>query len=216
MKKRRTAKQIAATKRLVALNKRRASGSTKRRKNPVKRKATTRRVTRRRKSPVRRRRTAARRRNPALNMRSVTSQLKEAGTGAVGALALDVAQGYLPIPAAWKAGIMGTVTKAGIAIGIGLLASKTKLVNYSTAAKMANGALTVVLHDELKKQVGTYAPGIQMGEYMGEYLGEYPGAGYNPGGYLPNVTSQGAFDMHPLSMGEYVGGDEMHEDMGNY
>lgn len=219
VKKRRTAAQKAATRKLVALNKRRRGGST-RRKNPVKRTAR-RKPARRRAAPAarKRRRSTRRRSNPALNMRSVKNQVIEAGTGAAGAIALDVVQGYLPIPANLKGGIVGTLVKAGLAIGIGVLGSKTKLVSYSTASKMANGALTVVLHDELKKQIAVYAPGIQMGEYMGEYVGAdlgYYGAGLNPdedvlgGPYLPELDSE-SMSFQQDGMGEYEGVDYMDD-----
>ena len=199
-KKRRTAAQRAATRKLVALNRsRKRGGSKRRRRNPVaanpakrrrRRKTTARRVSRRR------------RRNPiaGVSMRSVKSQVMEAGTGALGALGLDIANGYLPIPANLKGGIVGTGVKALLAIGIGVLAAKTKLVGASTAGKMANGALTVVLHDELKKQVQNFAPGIQMGEYLDyDALSAYSGSGYNPG-YIDDPDALGTY-LPDLSVG---------------
>lgn len=211
-KKRRTAAQKAATRKMIAAN-RRSRGST-RRKNPVKRKA------RRAAAPVRRRRTAARRstrrrRNPVsptFSMRSIQNQVIDAGMGAVGALGLDVVQGYLPIPANLKTGLVGTGVKALLAIGLGVVAAKTKLVKSSTAAKFANGALIVVLHDELKKQVATFAPGIQMGEYLDDFSLGYYGSGYNPaidagvGTYLPDLeTDDMGFQQD--GFGEYLNAD---------
>ena len=183
-KKRRTAAQKAATRKMIAANRRRARG---RRKNPVKRKRrATRRKTTTRRAPARRR--VRRRSNPRLSMRSVQNQLVEAGTGALGALGLDIVQGYLPIPANLKAGIVGTGVKALLAIGMGVVASQTRLVRYSTAAKMANGALVVVLHDELKKLTQQFAPGIQMGAYMDDGLGYYGASGY-PAGNIPGLNA---------------------------
>jgi len=206
VKKRRTAAQKAATRKLVALN--------KRKRNPSRRKASRKKPTRRRAAsraaPKRRRRSAHRRSNPALTTRSVRNQVMDAGIGAGGALALGVVQGYLPIPANLKAGIVGTLVKAGLAIGIGIIGAKTKIVSNATAGKMANGALTVVFYDELKKQVQTYAPGIQMGEYLDGGMGEYVGAGYAPydalgGPYLPSLDTESVdFQQDGFGMGEYI------------
>jgi len=218
-KKRRTAAQKRATAKMVAANRRR-------RKNPVARKrraAPKRRKVSARRAPVRRRRRAGRRSNPALSVRSVQNQLMEAGTGAVGALGLDVIQGYLPIPANLKVGLIGTAVKALLAIGMGVAASKVKIVKASTAAKMANGALTVVLHDELRKQVGTFAPGLQLGEYLGDDGLGYYGSGYpagvmnegygGMGSYLPELSDDD-MGMEQTGLNEYVGGESDYiEDM---
>ena len=221
-KKRRTAAQKRATAKMIAANRRRRST---RRKNPVKRKTTRRRkATVRRASPVRRRRRRAtgRRGNPALNMRSIQNQLMEAGTGAVGALGLDVIQGYLPIPENLKSGLVGTGVKALLAIGMGVVATKVKVVRPATAAKMANGALTVVLHDELKKQVQNFAPGIQMGEYIGDGGMGYYGSGYpagvmgeeygGMGTYLPEISDM-SMGMEQDGLGEYMQPSEYMEDL---
>lgn len=176
----------------------------KRRKNPVKRRRTKKRKTTR---------SRRRRRNPALTARSVQNQLMDALQGASGALALDVTLGYLPIPANLKAGLVGTGVKALLAIGIGVVGQKTKVVKAATAARLANGALTVVLHDELKKQVQNFMPNIAMGEYMdwnstgiNDGMGYY-GSGYNPGpAYLPDLTDDG-MDIDESGMGEYMNGE---------
>ena len=218
-KKRRTAAQKRATAKMIAANRRRSKG---RRKNPVRRKTRKKPVRRRasaRRAPVRRRR---RRSNPRLTMRSVQNQLVDAGTGAVGALGLDVVQGYLPIPANLKGGIVGTGVKALLAIGMGVVAQNIKIVRPATAAKMANGALTVVLHDELKKLTQQFAPGIQLGEYLesdglgyygsgltaGQLNDEYGGMGT----YLPELDADG-IGMDETGLGEYIGEPEYVEDM---
>ena len=219
-KKRRTAAQKRATAKMIAANRRRKSPVKRRRKvarkKPVRRRA-------RRTATVRRR---ARRRvgNPRLSMRSVQNQLVDAGTGAVGALGLDVIQGYLPIPANLKAGIIGTGVKALLAIGMGVVASKVKIVRGATANKMVNGALTVVLHDELKKQVGNFAPGLQLGEYMGDNGMGYYGSGYpagimgegygGMGSYLPELqTDDMGMEQDGLGLYESGNDSEYIEDM---
>lgn len=223
-KKRRTAAQKRATAKMIAANRRRRKG------NPVRRKKTVVRR-KRRKTPVRRRRPVVRRRrrrvtkrrgNPAFNMRSIQNQLMDAGTGAVGALGLDVIQGYLPIPANLKTGLVGTGVKALLAIGMGVVASNVKIVRGATANKMVNGALTVVLHDEFKKQVANFAPGIQMGAYIDDDGLGYYGSGYpagvmgdeygGMGTYLPEISSMD-MGMEQDGLGEYMQPDEYIENM---
>ena len=180
----------------------------------MRRKARRKAPARRRTTTVRKRRRVARRRNPiapAFTMRSIQNQVIDAGMGAVGALGLDVVQGYLPIPANLKSGLVGTGVKALLAIGLGIVASKTKLVKSSTAAKFANGALIVVLHDELKKQVSTFAPGIQMGEYLDDFSLGYYGSGYNPedagmGTFLPELNTED-MSFQEDGFGEYLNAD---------
>lgn len=224
-KKRRSAAQKRATAKMIAAN--------KRRKNPVKRKRARRKVSVRRKparrrasrrrAPQRRRRSTTRRRNPTLNMRTIQNQLMDAGTGAVGALGLDVIQGYLPIPANLKSGLIGTGVKALLAIGMGVVASNFKVIRGATANKMVNGALTVVLHDELKKQVQNFAPGIQMGEYLDDDGLGYYGSGYpagvmdesygGMGSYLPELDADD-MGMEQEGLGLYESGDPVYmEDM---
>ena len=217
-KKRRSAKQKAATRKLVAFN--------RRRKNPVARKrrrATTRKkpVRRRRPSarraPVRRRRRARGRNPQRITARNIQNQLMDAGTGAVGALGLDVIQGYLPIPANLKAGLVGTGVKALLAIGMGVVASNFKIIRGPVANKMVNGALTVVLHDELKKQVAVFAPGLQLGEYLNDNGMGYYGSGYpagvmdesygGMGSYLPELDTDD-MGMEQTGLGEYMDGGE--------
>lgn len=193
-------------------------------KRRTRKKPAARRTPSRRRSPVRRRRRSGggRSRNPALNMRSIQNQLMEAGTGAVGALGLDVIQGYLPIPANLKVGLVGTGVKALLAIGMGVVASKVKIVRGATANKMVNGALTVVLHDELRKQVQNFAPGIQMGEYIGDDGLGYYGSGYpagvmdesygGMGTYLPEISDM-SMGMEQDGLGEYIAEPEYMEDM---
>ena len=219
-KKRRSAAQKAATRKMIAAN--------RRRRNPVRRKNT---VARKRRKPVKRRavarRAPVRRRrrrtsNPRLTMRSVQNQLMDAGTGAIGALGLDVIQGYIPIPANLKAGIVGTGVKAMLAIGMGVVASNFKMIRGATANKMVNGALTVVLHDELRKLTQQFAPGLQMGEYLDNGLGYY-GSGYpagimgegygGMGSYLPELATDD-MGMEQEGLGMYEGSEpEYIEDM---
>lgn len=219
-RKRRSAAQKAATRKMIAANRRR--GSTKRRRrNPVAKVAANPRRRRRATTSVRRRRSTRRRSNPAVNLRSVQNQVMEAGIGALGGIGLGVIQGYLPIPANLKSGLVGTGVKALLAIGMGVVASKVKVVKPATAAKLANGALTIVLYDALKTQLGTFAPGIKMGEYLDDGLGYY-GSGYpagvmgdgygGMGSYLPEISDM-SMGMETDGLNEYMQPDEYIENM---
>lgn len=183
---------------------RRKTTSRKRRSNPVRR----RRVARR--SPARRV-TRRRRRRSNPSMRGIQGQAMTAFNGAVGALGLDIALGYIPIPANLKAGPLGYATKLVGAVGLGMVAKN--FVRASTATKLTEGAMTVVIHGALRDAVQQFAPQIQMGEYLypNESLGYY-GSGWNPnysadelGAYLPSLDTD-SFDMNQ-EMGAYVGDD---------
>lgn len=177
--------------------------------NPRKRR-TTRRKTTSRKRPARRK--VARRRSPVKRvtrrrrrrsnptMRGVQGQAMTAFNGAIGALGLDIALGYIPIPANLKAGPLGYATKLAGAVGLGVVAKN--FVKASTATKLTEGAMTVVIHSALRDTVQQFAPQIQMGEYMypNESLGYY-GSGWNPnyaademGAYFPSLDTD-SFDM---------------------
>ena len=88
---------------------------------------------------------------------------------------------------------------------------------------MVNGALTVVLHDEFKKQLSTFAPGIQMGEYIGDNELGYYGSGLTAGvmndsyggmgSYLPELDTDD-LGMEQEGLGLYESGDPVYmEDM---
>lgn len=158
---------------------------------------------RRRRNPIARRvhRARRRRRNPiGLNLNSVKNQVMDAAYGAGGAVVLDVALGYLPVPDSMKSGVAAPIFKGAAAIALGMVASK--VVSSSIAAKMTNGALTVMLHGILRETVGKALPNVQMGGW-GDYgfetdsLGYY-GSGENPAldEYMPDLSS---------GVGEYLG-----------
>ena len=131
----------------------------------------------------------------------------EALQGATGALALDVTLGYLPLPANLKVGFVGTAVKALAAIGLGVVGQNLKIVRPATAKAFANGALTVVLHDELKKQLANFMPNIPMGEYLDENSLAYYGSGFNPNAgamYLPDLADD-TMGFEQSGMSEYLG-----------
>lgn len=197
-------------------------GKKSRKKNPKRRRRSrgTRRRARRRSNPIaifapkkrrrkggRRRARSRRRRNPsarsvslgaglsAFRPRNIQGTLMNAVPGAVGALGLDILLGYVPVPPAWKAGYLGYVTKAVGAIVLGLLASK--VTKASTAAKMTEGALTVMFHGILRNAVTQFAPTVPLGMYLNNGMGYY-GSGWNPDSeygagmdaYLPDISAE--------------------------
>lgn len=200
-KARRTAAQKRATAKLVALNrsKRRRSNPSRAAayrqvatmSNPIKRR-------RRRRNPLSTvaRRRVARRRNPING--GISRMVMPAVTGAAGALALDVAFGYLPIPATLKAGPLRHIVKAAGAIGLSIIAGK--VVKKSTAEAMGIGALTVIAHDMAKEAVTKFAPQVKM-DGVGLYVN---GMGY----YNPAMPAGGGdyAALPPAQMGEYVNG----------
>jgi hypothetical protein len=184
-KKRRSSAQVAATRKLVALNKarRRVGKSVKRR---VKRTATTvarayRSARKSAGSVVRR----ARRSNAVRGNFGIVSLVTQAGIGAVGALAVDVVYNKLPLPANLKSGNVAPLTKAAITVGLGILGGKVVSKNLAHGATV--GALTVQLHQFLKgfaggllpagvagytdiNGVGYYTPAQIADSGMGEYM----------------------------------------------
>lgn len=136
-------------------------------------------------------------------------QVTGAIPGAVGALGLDVALGFLPIPVTWKAGIPGYLTKIVGAVALGMAAGY--VVNSATAAKMTTGALTVMFHGILRELVATNLPQVPLGMYLRQPgvggLG-YAGSGYNPGMgmYLPDISSDD-LGMDQRDLGMYMNPD---------
>ncbi len=161
-RKPRTAAQKRATAKLVASNRRRrAGGSTataaaprRRRRTSVRTHATRtyRRARRAAGTAVRR----IRRRHASAHRAGfgIVHLLKQAGAGAVGALAVDIVYSKLPIPASLQGGNVGAVTKAAVTVGLGILAGK--VVNKQLAHGATVGALTVQLHSILKNFAGGF------------------------------------------------------------
>jgi len=155
----------------------------------------------RRSNPVKMRR--RRRSNPIGGMfGGITGQLMTALKGAGGAIVVNAAYNYIPLPAMLRAGRMQYVAKGALAI---LLGTFGRRFLGSMASDMARGALTVIttqaavdllsntglrlgdMGGESYSGVGYYSPG-QVVEGLGEYVGE----SYNPG------------DMESQEVAEYV------------
>lgn len=215
-KKRRSAAQKAATARMLAANRARRSGK----KRTVRAKSTRR---RRRSSTLQsvkrhgrpasarafhaagysrnpaRRKLRRYRRNPiggALNLGNiVTGTLMPAATAATGAIALDVAFGYLPLPDMLKTGPMRHVVKGAGAIALGVVAGM--VVKRETAKQFAAGAMTVVMYNAMKEVLARFAPNVAMGAYLSENgddgVGAYLSDAYTDA--TSESTINGAYDL---------------------
>lgn len=106
---------------------------------------------------------------------SIVNSLKTAGMVAAGGVLLDVLYSYLPVPANMKVGPVSWLTKGAAAFGLAIVARK--VVDKSTADKIALGAMAVVVYGALRSAVNTVAPSLQLGLY--DDLGLYSTGAYN-------------------------------------
>lgn len=131
--------------------------------------------------------------NPRFSVAGITQQLIPAAYGAGGAIALDVAMGYIPLPAMLTTGYPKHATRIVGALGIGWVARKFL---GSKGQAVAAGALTVAMYNLLKDVLVQFAPSIKgLGDYeeisiddTASQLGAYlPGSPL--GAYLPDGSS---------------------------
>lgn len=128
------------------------------------------------------------RRNPMSAGRvGIGAQVMNGLVGGVGGLAVDVVQGYLPLPASLMTGYGPYVVKGALALLLGTLGRK---VLGNTAAKMGAGAMTIAAYGALKTATAGMLPGTAAVAGMGYMsptrpLGEYlTGPGSRMGEYL--------------------------------
>ena len=177
-------------------------------------------VRRRRRNPVARKRTVRRRRrrsNPNLSARGITKHIQTASTGALGALGLDIALAYIPLPAQITGGIVGKITKMVGAVALGVVANRFLGVSAANANRMTEGALTVQLHGIGRELLAQFAPGVALSAYMQDDGLGYYGSGWNPnvpasdlGTYLPDISADGiSVDQTGFGMYEAEPGNNM-------
>lgn len=124
-----------------------------------------------------------------------------AAVGAVGALALDAAYAYLPIPANFKNGALAPVVKIG---AVGLLGAAVshfapqKQLGFVKTAVAAS--ITVIAYGWLKGRMQAMLPGVRLGEFVEDDTG-CPIPGVTPLAYW----QAGVFEP---DIGEYVSGDD--------
>lgn len=150
-------------------------------------------------SPRRHKRKTAsrRRRNPSARSTSLVRKpmaiITPALIGALGATAVNTIMAKLPVPASLNTGKMKYLTQGAAAIALGAIASRLG-VKGSLAAQMAEGALTVTLHQAITDIAGGMGMNLSG---MGYYL---PGRGVSAG---PNPAANPA---RLAGMGKYITG----------
>ena len=171
--------------------------------NPRKRRKRRRTKTRaRRRTTVRRRARSVsrRRRNPVRRSGKIMDQVMPAATNAMGALALDIAWSYLPLPMGIKTGPFRHVAKGLGAIAIGMFAGN--IVSRSTAKAMSQGALTVVIHGAMREVTQQMMPNVSLGYYS-------PGMPAGVGQYVSGLGGLDAYTSGGGSVSPYLADDTL-------
>jgi len=184
-------KQLAARRKFAAMSrarskKSRATRTTAKGPTMAKRRKSTRRAVAVRANPAKRRSVRrsrkSYRRNPinlGATMARPMAMLKPAFVGALGAVAVNTILDKLPLPVMMTTGRMVYLTRALGAVALGVVASKLG-VKGATAAKMAEGSLTVTLYSAI----------IDVAGQAGVTLSGYQGAGQRVGQYLTGPGSR--------------------------
>lgn len=158
-------------------------------------------VARMRRNPRRSRRSSSAR---AMSIKGFLNHtLMPATVGAGGGLLLNLALGYLPLPAALNTNFVKPIVGLAGAAVIGMVGSK--VAGRRAGEQMAAGAAVVVIYGVLKNIINTAAPTLPLSDYntigwtnpgmpVGEYVGRAVAA--SPGGIVQPM---------PAGMGEYVG-----------
>jgi hypothetical protein len=160
-------------------------------------------------NPHHRRHVAHRRRhrNPIFGGGFIGGTVMDAGVGAVGAMFNDIVWSFIPLPAQFKSGAIGTLAKAGTTIAVGMLSSK--LVGSGMAKKATTGALTVQLYSYLKPMLaGMGVPGLGYygaGYALNEYISDIPSSVNGLNAFVPNSLMDADID----SMGDKWGGSQL-------
>lgn len=166
MAKRKTARRNAKgrfTKKTHATRRRRRSSSAGKRRAATGYVVGSRPIRRRKLNP-RRKAYRRRRSNPRFSVGGITGQVIPALYGAGGAIALNIALSYIPLPAALSTGWARHGVRLVGALGLGWAARKFLGAKGNAVAA---GALTVVVYDILKGVLAQAAPdlGARLGEY---------------------------------------------------
>jgi hypothetical protein len=150
------------------------------------------------------RRRSHRRYNPRFNIGGLKALAMPAVLGAGGALAMDIALGYLPLPVALQTGMPKQGVRIVTALGVGWAASK--VLGKAKGHAFMQGALTIIAYDVLKGLIHQYAPTVP--GLAGDY--EEVALGYiNPAPLLQNagtgayMNDMGAYLDPVETMGDF-------------
>lgn len=175
--------------------------------NPKRRKSSGRRRRRLHRNP---RRAAAGGRGMIGQAKSLLAgNLMPAALGAAGALGVDIAWAFAPVPAAIKSGPAAPLVKILGAVGLGMLVSK--FANRRFGQAMVAGYLTVTAYDMAKKLVAKAIPTLPLAEYPYD-LGYTQAGQFIPDqsmqAYLGAPEGYAAVDDNsaPDGMGSYLNG----------
>jgi len=126
-------------------------------------------------------------------MTFIKGSLMPSAIGAAGALGLDMALAYVPLPDMMKTDAMKPIVRLAGAVAIGMIAGM--VTNRRMGEQVGAGALTVVLYDTLKGFVKTSMPTLNLGEMPSDY-GQME--------YLAPAPSVDMGEYVDSNMGEYV------------
>jgi len=101
----------------------------------------------------------------------VTKSAKNGAIGSLGAIAGTIVGNFLPVPDSFKEGNMAVVVQALVGIGTGYAVSK--FMSKGVGEQMAQGAVTVALHDTMKGFIQNAVPTLNLNGYDGGLLGGY-------------------------------------------
>lgn len=148
------------------------------------------------------------RQNPRGLIGSVTQAIVPAAMGAGGALAADIALGYIPLPDAMRAGPMRHLTRGLASIAVGILAGF--VLKPDKARIVMGGGLTVAFHSLAREALQKAVPDIRLGD-MDEDLGAFES---ELNALLANEQSMGALALDPT--GGVAGFDPAFSGFGEY
>lgn len=144
------------------------------------------------------------------SLSNIRPMLVGAFQGAAGALAVNAALRFLPVPAILTQGRMIYLTRAALALGVGMIAQN--FAGNRVATRMAEGALTVVAVDALRDIVLT-TTGVNLGYYSpARVVGSRGGAG---GGAAMRVNGAGKYLSSVGGTGKYLSGAASRMAVGN-
>lgn len=149
-----------------------------------------------------------------LSVNRIVRQLIPASIGAAGAVGLDVALAYIPIPEQYKTGWLGTGVKVAGAVALGMLAGK--VVGKEKGQLFTAGALTVLAYQVLRNlastTLGSSVKGLSgVADFEDLNLGAY----MRPALPSPAARGVGAY-MNPAAVLNGLGDSSNGMEMFNY
>lgn len=161
------------------------------------------------------------RRNP-IKKQTIKDMATNSLIGGFGAVATDIVTRRLPLPATMKTGWGASVTKAGVAIGLGYITERF-LKQKKLGRNLVEGSLAVNGYMIAKNLMNRFAPGLGEGGDLLAYddgMGAYVNGMYDPmtesfdegmGAYVGD-----SYDFEAADFFDASGGDDMMSGMGDW